>query len=273
MHGNTLVDYPAFEFGSWNLIRLQSKVIGVATHSFVSLRENLDSLILDAVDIKIKSISFGNKSIDNFRQKNNLLVIYLPKKLTKNEGASVTITYECVPKKGLYFIGWNDTLPYSQRQIWSQGQGIDNRHWIPMFDDMSDKITQDVIIRFNKHYQVISNGILVEKKDLKNNVSEWHYRMTKPHAPYLIMLAIGKYKTKSFVSKQWCENYGVLLSGQGILCRYYFSLFGTNDGFFGEGNRFKLSVGAVFGSACSGIHVWCDGKYDGYHFRRFFSGG
>ncbi|GAB4207343.1 MAG: hypothetical protein Fur0023_18070 [Bacteroidia bacterium] len=180
---------------------IQSKVTGVVTHSFVSLRENLDSLVLDAVGIKINSISFENKTINTFKQKNNLLYVYLPKKMAKNESASVTINYECVPKRGLYFIGWNDSLPYSKRQIWTQGQGIDNRHWIPMFDDMSDKITQDIIVRFNKHYQVISNGVLVEKKDLKNNLTEWHFRMNKPHAPYLIMLAIGKYKMKNFVSK------------------------------------------------------------------------
>ncbi|RME16885.1 MAG: M1 family peptidase, partial [Bacteroidetes bacterium] len=142
------------------------------------------------------------KKITDFKQKDNWLIIYLPKKLSKNESASISINYECVPKRGLYFIGWNDSLPYSKRQIWTQGQGIDNRHWIPMFDDMSDKITQDITIRFSKHYQVISNGVLIEKKDLKNNMSEWHFRMNQPHAPYLIMLAIGKYKTKSFVSKR-----------------------------------------------------------------------
>ncbi|MCX7728370.1 MAG: M1 family metallopeptidase [Bacteroidia bacterium] len=186
---------------------IQSKVMGTVTHSFVSLRENLDSLILDAVDIKINNISWKGKTIQQFKQKNNLLYIYFPEKLSKNEFSSITIHYECVPKKGLYFIGWNDTLPYSQRQIWTQGQGIDNRHWIPMFDDMSDKITQDIIIRFNKNYQVISNGVLLEKKELKNHLSEWHFKMNKPHAPYLIMLAIGKYKAKNFISKSGVKIY------------------------------------------------------------------
>ncbi|GAB4454119.1 MAG: hypothetical protein OHK0036_17510 [Bacteroidia bacterium] len=180
---------------------LNSKVFGNVTHTFKALRENLDSLILDAVNINVKSISFKNKSLSNFQIKDNLLYIYFPEKLKKNEIANINIIYECTPKKGLYFIGWNDSLHFSQRQIWSQGQGIDNRHWIPMFDDMSDKITQDIVVHFNKKYQVISNGILVEKKDLKNNIAEWHYRMTKPHAPYLIMLAIGSYKTRTYTSK------------------------------------------------------------------------
>lgn len=180
---------------------VQSKVLGDVTHTFKVLRAQMDSLILDAVDIKINSVIFKNKSINTYQIKNNLLYIYFPEKLSKNEIASIRINYECIPKRGLYFIGWNDSLHYSQRQIWSQGQGIDNRHWIPMFDDMSDKITQDVFIRFNKKYTVVSNGVLADKKELKTNLMEWHFKMNKPHAPYLIMLAIGNYKTKNFVSK------------------------------------------------------------------------
>lgn len=180
---------------------IQSKVSGTVTHSFICLRNNLDSLILDAVNIKIQKILFQNKEITNYQQKDNLLYIYLPKKLSKNESNSITIQYECTPQRGIYFIGWNDTLKNHQKQIWTQGQGIDNRHWIPMFDDMSDKITQDIYVRFNKKYIVVSNGVLAEKKELKNNIIEWHYKMNKPHAPYLIMLAIGDYKSKTFISK------------------------------------------------------------------------
>lgn len=183
---------------------IQSKVIGKVIHTFTSLRNNLDSLVLDAVNIKINSITYQNKNL-LFKQHDNLLYIYFPQKLNKNQQASITIDYECTPKRGLYFIGWNDSLKFSKRQIWTQGQGIDNRHWIPMFDDMSDKITTDIYIQFNKKYKVISNGILVEQKDIKNNLTEYHFKMTKPHAPYLIMLAIGDYKIKKIKSNSGIE--------------------------------------------------------------------
>jgi aminopeptidase N len=183
---------------------LQSKVYGKVTHQFTSLRNNLDSLVLDAVDIDVKKIYF-QKNETKFITKSDLLYIYLPKKLSKNDTASISIIYECRPKRGLYFIGWNDSLKISRKQIWTQGQGIDNRHWIPMFDDMSDKITTDIHIQFNKKYPVVSNGVLVEQKDLKNNLKEYHFKMNKPHAPYLIMLAIGDYKTKKFKSKSGVE--------------------------------------------------------------------
>lgn len=184
---------------------LTSKVFGEITHTFKVLRSSIDSIELDAVNIKINKIVFQNQEINSFKQKHNLLTIYLPKKLFKDNIEKISISYECTPKRGLYFIGWTDSLRYSQRQIWTQGQGIDNRHWIPMFDDMSDKITTDIYVEFNKKYVVISNGILVEQKELKNNLKMWHFRMTKPHAPYLIMLAIGNYKFKKFKSKSGVE--------------------------------------------------------------------
>lgn len=198
-----LVDFQHLEL-HLNFDTIHSKLIGKVIHTFIPLRNNLDSLVLDAVNIKINNISYQNKSL-SFKQNNNLLYIYFPQKLNKNQLISINIDYECTPKRGLYFIGWNDTLQVSKRQIWTQGQGIDNRHWIPMFDDMSDKITTDIFITFNKKYKVISNGVLVEQKDLKNNLTEYHFKMNKPHAPYLIMLAIGDYKIKKFKSKNGIE--------------------------------------------------------------------
>ncbi len=77
------------------------------------------------------------------------------------------IDYTATPQRGLYFIGWNIpkkeiTSPahMTRHQIWTQGQGIDNRHWIPMIDDRSDKFITETIITFDEDYNVLSNGEL-----------------------------------------------------------------------------------------------------------------
>ena len=87
-----------------------------------------------------------------------------------------------------------------RKQIWTQGQGIDNRYWIPMYDDMNDKFITETVVTFENGYEVLSNGALIKKTPNKNNTTTWHYSMSKPHAGYLLMLGIGKYnikKTKS----------------------------------------------------------------------------
>lgn len=100
----------------------------------------------------------------------------------------------------MYFVGWNDVQNLSRKQIWSQGQGIDNRNWIPMYDEMNDKMTTEMIVKFEKAYKVLSNGTKLSEKENKDGTKTWHYRMKHEHAPYLVMLGIGIYdifETKS----------------------------------------------------------------------------
>ncbi|HCN06166.1 MAG TPA: aminopeptidase, partial [Bacteroidetes bacterium] len=106
---------------------------------------------------------------------------------------SVVVTYEAAPRKGLHFVGWNDASGRMRRQIWTQGQAIDHRHWIPMYDEMNDKMITETIITFDSSYAVLSNGTLHEKRNNNDGTFTWHYSMTRPHASYLLMLAIGKY--------------------------------------------------------------------------------
>ena len=65
-----------------------------------------------------------------------------------------------------------------------------------MYDDKADKIVSDVAVTFDKNYQVLSNGRLADKKQNEDGSITWHYAMSHPHAPYLIMLGIGKYDIK-----------------------------------------------------------------------------
>src|SRR5690606_24093587 len=50
------------------------------------------------------------------------------------------------------------------------------------------------------NYEVVSNGSLVSKTE-EGKQTRWHYKMSKPHSSYLMMLAIGKYEVKKTVSK------------------------------------------------------------------------
>jgi len=163
---------------------------GEVTHLFSTIRSSVDSIFIDAPNIKIKNIDF--KYLDTFKLKDNGIWIIFSESL-KNGTFELKIAYKAKPKKGMYFIGWNDPKNLMPKQIWTQGQGIDNRHWMPCFDDMADKITTNLTINFPEGYEVISNGALKSKKT-KNGITSWNYIMEKPHAPYLMMVAVGKYQ-------------------------------------------------------------------------------
>jgi aminopeptidase N len=178
-------------------------VKGKVTHTFTVLQKNVDSIFFDAPGIDIRSAKINGS---NLPYKTNSYGVWVkPQRLHWDETGTIVFEYEASPRKGIYFIGWNApenkaNNPFAVRkQIWTQGQGVDNRYWIPMYDDMNDKFITETIVTFDKGYEVLSNGLLQDKKD-NGDTYTWHYAMSKPHAGYLLMLGIGKYdirKTKS----------------------------------------------------------------------------
>lgn len=188
------------DFGHMNLsVEFQpdsGKVLGTVTHTFISLQNNLDSIYLDGVDMQVLSATFNQDTIEVSNLKKGL-GLKLPTAINRGEEHKITIQYTAKPRKGLYFIGWDDPTGRCRKQIWTQGQGIDNRSWIPMFDDMADKIKTDILISMDTSFEVLSNGSLINRFQSGESNYTWHYHMDKPHSPYLIMLGIGRYKVQT----------------------------------------------------------------------------
>lgn len=181
-------------------------VKGKVTHLFTPLQRTVDSIYFDAIKISIKSATLNGKSV-RFVSTDTSVMVYPSPALSWGTADSIVFSYEATPRKGLYFIGWNADVASTKengaarKQIWTQGQGIDNRAWIPMYDEMNDKFITETIITFDKDYQVLSNGTKLSEKDNGNGTKTWHYTMTHPHAGYLLMLGIGKYAIDNRTSK------------------------------------------------------------------------
>lgn len=176
-------------------------VKGKVTLTFTTLRPTTDSIWLDGIQMTVKKLTLNGKDV-KYKTDSAGIMIYPGTDMGWETKDSLEVTYECTPRKGLYFIGWNDPNNISRKEIWSQGEGTDNRHWIPMYDGFNNKLITETIVTFDKDYQVLSNGTQVSVKDNKDGTKTWHYTMTHPHDAYLIMLGIGNYaiderKTKS----------------------------------------------------------------------------
>lgn len=184
----------------------QGLVKGKVTHTFKVLQKTVDSVFFDAPGIKISSASFNGSNLA-FKTNKAGVWVYPSKGLSWDQTGEIVFIYTAEPKRGIYFIGWNVPEPTQadpfavRKQIWTQGQGIDNRNWIPMYDDMNDKFITETVTTFDNKYKVLSNGKLISKKENKDGTSTWHYAMSKPHAGYLLMLGIGKYSVATAKSK------------------------------------------------------------------------
>lgn len=175
-------------------------VIGNVKYDFQPIHPTVDTLFLDAPGINIKKVLLNGVAAQ-FTTNSDGLVVRFEKPLTWNAKYKLDITYEATPHKGIYFIGWHDSTNLSRKQIWTQGQGIDNRHWFPCYDDVTDKLVTETKITFDKAYTVISNGLLKEAKDNGDGTKTWYYGMNKPMQSYLVMIAIDKYAYKDYTSK------------------------------------------------------------------------
>ncbi len=184
----------------------KGQVIGKVSHQFRVLQKRVDSVFFDAPGIKFSSAKLNGENLKYACDKNGIWV-FPAIAFTWDQLAEISFEYTATPRKGIYFIGWNLPEPKVsdpfavRKQIWTQGQGVDNRYWIPMYDDMNDKFITETITTFDKNYQVLSNGKLISKKENKNGTITWHYAMSKPHAGYLLMLGIGKYAVATAKSK------------------------------------------------------------------------
>lgn len=160
----------------------QRKILGNVAYKF-DLKSEIDTIRIDARNMQIQSVLIDGKPA-GFKYDNKQIKLYSGYKIGDN---SVSIKYNTIPKQTVYFIGTGN-----QMQIWTQGQGKYTSHWLPSFDDFNEKVIYNMSITFDKNYQVVSNGILANKKVNGNNIT-WNYQMEQPMSSYLLMFAIGKY--------------------------------------------------------------------------------
>jgi aminopeptidase N len=174
----------------------QQLVKGTVREDFTVLQQGVDTLFLDAIKMRFSSVKLDGKIVE-YTTSNTGITLRFKQELAWGSKHSIELVYEANPSKGIYFIGWDDETGRARKQIWTQGQGIDNRHWIPMYDERNDKLITEITLEFDEKFQVLSNGEKLKEKKLGNGRKLWHYKISHPHAPYLIMLGIGEYAIKS----------------------------------------------------------------------------
>jgi aminopeptidase N len=171
------------------------RVLGDATLRITPLDPSLDSLVLHASDLAIDSVLVG--PVDSTRLATDWrtgdadsLVVALTALPDPEAPFEVRIVYAAQPEKGLYFV---EDGPL--RQIWTQGEPEDHHHWIPLIDRPGDKLTSELLVTVTPPQRALSNGRLIDAFGHDDGTITYHWHQEQPHAPYLIMLAVGDYAT------------------------------------------------------------------------------
>jgi len=146
------------------------------------------------------------------------------------------------PEKGLYFIQPTPEFPNKRYEVWSQGEGEDNRYWFPCYDYPNDKATTEVIITVDKKYETLSNGELLDKSQNSDGTDTWHWSLNKPHSSYLVMLAVGNYDV---IEGQYLDipSYSYVPAGQKDIATKSFDFTPDVIKFFSEFTGYKYAWG------------------------------
>ena len=168
-------------------------VSGTATLRFKPIALPLEKLELDAVDLKITSITATGAQVAEHQTTDDKLIITFAKEIAPDAEATVTVTYSAQPDHGLYFrtpeMGYNA----SDTQVWSQGEPEEHRFWFPSYDYPNERFTSEVICHVPKGMQVISNGTLKSEQPGGDGLVAFHWLQDKPHVNYLIAMAAGNF--------------------------------------------------------------------------------
>ncbi len=169
------------------------KIFGTTTIMLVPFLSRCTTVEFDAENMEFRSATIGKKPLA-YETKSKSVVITLDKPYSFLDTIIVAIEYIATPKKGLYFVQPDSGYPDKPRQIWTQGEDMDNHHWFPCYDFPNDKATSEVIGTVKSSYTFLSNGKLIGvKENKKTGAKTFHWKQNKPHASYLIMLAAGHY--------------------------------------------------------------------------------
>jgi len=175
-----------------------------------------DSLTLNAKGMDIKTVALvnGDKTAAlKFNYDSLLLKITLNKTYTAKDNYTIYINYTAKPDelktkgsaaitnaKGLYFINPDSTEAGKPVQIWTQGETESSSVWFPTIDSPNQKTTQEISMTVPSKYVTLSNGTLISKKQNTNKTRTDTWKMDKPHAPYLFMMAVGDF---SIYNDKW----------------------------------------------------------------------
>jgi aminopeptidase N len=173
-----------------------------------------DQLVLDAKNFEIKKVSNMSGAALKYIYNGEQLTITLDKKYARTETVKVKIDYVARPDdrqetggsaaitsdKGLYFINPDGSDTEKPIQIWTQGETESSSRWFPTIDKPNQRCTQEIYMTVAQKYQTLSNGVLVSATKNTDGTRTDYYKMDKPHAPYLFMMAVGEFAK---VSDTW----------------------------------------------------------------------
>lgn len=186
------VDYPTRTF------------TGHAVNTMSALRSGIDTVVLQAgPTLTISRVTVDDKAAPYTRDGRNLNI--KTGVLKRGQVIKIAIDYKDSHTKAGAFgqqgggFHWIEPREGTDTHVgfWTQGEAEFNSNWAPTWDHPNDLTTSETRCTVQADWDVIGNGTLISNKksaDGKKRTFVW--RMTQPHATYLLTLCGGPFDIK-----------------------------------------------------------------------------
>ena len=165
----------------------ESDKINGVTLVTVKFKKDVQQFDLDLVKTKpsgkgmtMIALMADDKKVPFEHSGNKLNINYVGK---AGQSQTFTIAYEGIPETGL-IISKNK---YGDRTFFGDNYPDRGQHWLPIVDHPSDKATVEWVVTAPSHYQVVGNGLLVERTNINDKTTLTHWK-TEVELPTKVMV-------------------------------------------------------------------------------------
>ncbi len=172
-------------------------IYGVARHQMVNLTST-DTAIFDIKNIDIQKVTIGK---DKERETDYVIgqndsILGAPLMVSIDSTVEfINIYYKTTDKtEALDWLSPDLTEGKKHPFLYSQGQTLLTRTWIPIQDNPSNRITYSADVKVPKDFLALMSA---ENPKVKNATGEYHFEMNQPIPAYLIALTVGNLEYRS----------------------------------------------------------------------------
>jgi len=189
-------DVPFFDVQHYNFaIQLSDKSDTIKGQATVELKflKDAGSFALNLVKTKsngkgmqVLAITEGNNNIP-FVQDSD--VVHINTAAQINSTHSYTISYQGIPSDGLII----STNKFGHRTFFGDNWPNRAHNWLPCADYPGDKAPVDFVVTAPDHYQVVSNGLKVEEKQLAGDLKLTRWKETAPLPTKVMVIGVAEF--------------------------------------------------------------------------------
>ncbi len=192
------------------------------------------SITLDFGSLTVDSITVDGKKAP-YSHVAPVLKVTLPAAADGKKSAAIRIQYHGKPQSGAYFVPAKRAYPAKTPVVYTQGEMVDTRFWLPTYDYPDDKATSEGIIDVAEGWYALSNGKLINQTTAGGR-TKFHWKMEQPHVTYLISFAAGPFDenkeewdgipVNSYVPKGLGQQGADTFNGTADIVKFYSELTG-----------------------------------------------